>query len=377
MFKDLWKRRAAQVEADLLKELRRTKSLDENLMRAMEYSLMAGGKRLRPILLMAAADAVNGTGEKFITVADAVEMIHTYSLIHDDLPAMDDDDYRRGKLTNHKVFGEATAILAGDALLTLAFEVALRQKDVAPEILLKVLEEISTAAGAAGMVGGQAIDLRSEGIQIDFATLKLGRDSRSSVRKKVGGSHALRRKFWIGFPDNRRHFGRDGRRKNFGQTDRLRRKKFKINLRQFDFVGRGEKFCSGRGRRSFGRAEKFWLRGKFFARTRSIFNRPKKIIFSKGNFIVCAEYTRRSTKIFLRSVCNEENFFIDVAYHHDERGDGFGGELATDLHRQRQQPDLLRHGLRAGYVDDVRQRGRHLQRNVPHELQRQRPQRFD
>ena len=173
MFKDLWKRRAAQVEADLLKELRRTKSLDENLMRAMEYSLMAGGKRLRPILLMAAADAVNGTGEKFITVADAVEMIHTYSLIHDDLPAMDDDDYRRGKLTNHKVFGEATAILAGDALLTLAFEVALRQKDVAPEILLKVLEEISTAAGAAGMVGGQAIDLRSEGIQIDFATLKL------------------------------------------------------------------------------------------------------------------------------------------------------------------------------------------------------------
>ena len=173
MFKDLWKRRAALVEADLIKELRRTKSLDENLSRAMEYSLMAGGKRLRPILLMAAADAINGDGEKFITVADALEMIHTYSLIHDDLPAMDDDDFRRGKLTNHKVFGEATAILAGDALLTLAFEVALRQKDVAPEILLRVLKEISTAAGAAGMVGGQAIDLRSEGVQIDFETLKL------------------------------------------------------------------------------------------------------------------------------------------------------------------------------------------------------------
>ena len=173
MFKDLWKRRAALVEADLIKELRRTKSLDENLSRAMEYSLMAGGKRLRPILLMAAADAINGDGEKFITVADALEMIHTYSLIHDDLPAMDDDDFRRGKLTNHKVFGEATAILAGDALLTLAFEVALRQKGVAPEILLRVLKEISTAAGAAGMVGGQAIDLRSEGVQIDFETLKL------------------------------------------------------------------------------------------------------------------------------------------------------------------------------------------------------------
>ncbi|MBQ4404322.1 MAG: polyprenyl synthetase family protein [Selenomonadaceae bacterium] len=173
MFKELWRRRAELIAADLERELRRTKSLDENLSRAMEYSLLAGGKRLRPILLMAAADSVGVSGEKFITVADALEMIHTYSLIHDDLPAMDNDDYRRGKLTNHKVFGEATAILAGDALLTLAFEVALRQKDVAPEILLEVLKEISTAAGAAGMVGGQAIDSRSEGVKIDFATLKL------------------------------------------------------------------------------------------------------------------------------------------------------------------------------------------------------------
>ena len=173
MFKELWQRRVKLIEADLIKELRRTRSLDENLMRAMEYSLLAGGKRLRPILLMSAADAIDASGEKFITVADALEMIHTYSLIHDDLPAMDNDDYRRGKLTNHKVFGEATAILAGDALLTLAFEVVLRQKDVPPETLLTVLKEISTAAGAAGMVGGQAIDLRSEGIQIDLATLKL------------------------------------------------------------------------------------------------------------------------------------------------------------------------------------------------------------
>ncbi|MBR6713343.1 MAG: polyprenyl synthetase family protein [Selenomonadaceae bacterium] len=173
MFKELWQRRVELIEADLIKELRRTRSLDENLMRAMEYSLLAGGKRLRPILLMSAADAIDGSGEKFITVADALEMIHTYSLIHDDLPAMDNDDYRRGKLTNHKVFGEATAILAGDALLTLAFEVVLRQEDVPPETLLTVLKEISTAAGVAGMVGGQAIDLRSEGVQIDLATLKL------------------------------------------------------------------------------------------------------------------------------------------------------------------------------------------------------------
>lgn len=173
MFKDVWKQKIKIIEADLLKELHSTKSLDENLMRAMEYSLMAGGKRLRPILLMAAADSVGNSGEKFIKVADALELIHTYSLIHDDLPAMDDDDYRRGKLTNHKVFGEATAILAGDALLTLAFEVALRQKDVPPEILLKVLHEISVAAGMSGMVGGQAIDLRSEGVQIELSTLKL------------------------------------------------------------------------------------------------------------------------------------------------------------------------------------------------------------
>ncbi|MBR2773912.1 MAG: polyprenyl synthetase family protein [Selenomonadaceae bacterium] len=173
MFKELWKRRVKLIEADLLKELRQTRSLDENLMRAMEYSLMAGGKRLRPILLMAAANSVNGDGEKFITVADALEMIHTYSLIHDDLPAMDNDDYRRGKLTNHKVFGEAMAILAGDALLTLAFEVALRQKDVPPETLLTVVKEISIASGSAGMVGGQVVDLRSEGVKIDLATLKL------------------------------------------------------------------------------------------------------------------------------------------------------------------------------------------------------------
>lgn len=173
MFKEQWKRRIKLVEADLVKELRRTKSLDENLKQAMEYSLMAGGKRLRPCLLMAAAEATGSDGEKFIKVASAIEMIHTYSLIHDDLPAMDNDDWRRGKPTNHKIFGEATAILAGDALLTLAFEVIIRQPNVPHAVLLAVLEEISTAAGAAGMVGGQSIDLRSAGSQIDLSTLKL------------------------------------------------------------------------------------------------------------------------------------------------------------------------------------------------------------
>lgn len=172
MFKNLWKSRVALVEKNLIVELKKNPALEEKLAKAMEYSLMAGGKRLRPILLMAAADAVNGTGEKFLTVATAMEMIHTYSLIHDDLPAMDNDDYRRGKLTNHKVFGEATAILAGDALLTLAFEVITRQENISPEILLKVVQEISTAAGQSGMVGGQSIDLESEGKKIDMATLK-------------------------------------------------------------------------------------------------------------------------------------------------------------------------------------------------------------
>ena len=172
MFKDLLKFRAGLVEERLRAELALTQILDEKLARAMEYSLLSGGKRLRPVLLMAAADAVNGTGENFLTTASAVEMIHAYSLIHDDLPAMDNDDYRRGRLTNHKVFGEAMAILAGDALLTLAFEVVMRQKNTSYAAILSVIRELSTAAGAGGMVGGQSIDLESEDKTIDLATLK-------------------------------------------------------------------------------------------------------------------------------------------------------------------------------------------------------------
>ncbi len=127
---------------------------------------------MRPVLLMAAADSCGVNGEKFLSVASAVDMIHTYSLIHDDLPCMDNDDYRRGKLTNHKVFGDAIALLAGDALLTLAFETVTRQENVDKKILLEVVKEFSIAAGAAGMVGGQVIDLESENKKIDLATLK-------------------------------------------------------------------------------------------------------------------------------------------------------------------------------------------------------------
>lgn len=138
---------------------------------AMRYSLFAGGKRLRPILLMAAADSVGGNGGDYLHVACGLEMIHTYSLIHDDLPAMDDDDYRRGKLTSHKVFGEGMAILAGDALLTAAFTVMLNQPRVQGDVLVKVIKEISCASGANGMIGGQVVDLSSEGKMISIETL--------------------------------------------------------------------------------------------------------------------------------------------------------------------------------------------------------------
>ena len=164
--KELWKKRQELVERALQEELAKTAILDEKLRESMAYSLMAGGKRLRPILLMAAADAVGVDGTRFLPVACALEMIHTYSLIHDDLPAMDNDELRRGKPTNHVVYGEGTAILAGDALLTLAFTVILRQKDVPAEALLRVVDEISRAAGAEGMVGGQMLDLEAENRQI-------------------------------------------------------------------------------------------------------------------------------------------------------------------------------------------------------------------
>jgi geranylgeranyl diphosphate synthase type II len=141
---------------------------------AMRYSLFAGGKRVRPILCLAAAEAVGGRLEKVMPAACALECIHTYSLIHDDLPAMDDDDFRRAKPTNHKVYGEAGAILAGDGLLTFAFELLSSPEFAfAPEkSRLQVVNLIARAAGSLGMVGGQALDIACEGKEIDFATLQ-------------------------------------------------------------------------------------------------------------------------------------------------------------------------------------------------------------
>lgn len=133
---------------------------------AMRYSLFAGGKRIRPILCLAAAEAVGGRRETVLPFAAAIELIHTYSLIHDDLPQMDDDSYRRGKLTSHKMFGEGTAILAGDALLTAAFTM-MAERGLAglapPKKVLTIMLEIGSAAGSCGMVGGQLVDIQSQG----------------------------------------------------------------------------------------------------------------------------------------------------------------------------------------------------------------------
>ncbi len=133
---------------------------------AMAYSLLAGGKRLRPVLVLLACEALGGDIESALPAACALEMVHTYSLIHDDLPAMDDDDLRRGRPTCHKQFGEALAILAGDALLTLAFEVIAKDTKP-PEIAALCCADLAAAAGAAGMVGGQVADLDAEKLCAD------------------------------------------------------------------------------------------------------------------------------------------------------------------------------------------------------------------
>lgn len=172
MLKQYCDEKVKQIDETLNSLIRQQQELPPIIYEAMRYSLFAGGKRLRPILLMAAADAVGAKGSDYLRVACGLEMIHTYSLIHDDLPAMDNDDYRRGKLTNHKVYGEGMAILAGDALLTQAFEIILSQPGINAEILVAVAREVAVAAGPAGMIGGQVTDLSSEGKTLDLKTLQ-------------------------------------------------------------------------------------------------------------------------------------------------------------------------------------------------------------
>ncbi|MGB9437637.1 MAG: polyprenyl synthetase family protein [Desulfobacterales bacterium] len=147
----------------------------EPIVEAMKYSLMAGGKRIRPVLCLAAAEAVGGKPQAVLPAACALEIVHTYSLIHDDLPAMDNDDLRRGKPTCHVAFDEATAILAGDALLTLAFQVLSSVQSTTGNQAsgwLKVIHIISTAAGYRGMIRGQMLDMAAEGQHLTLAELK-------------------------------------------------------------------------------------------------------------------------------------------------------------------------------------------------------------
>jgi geranylgeranyl diphosphate synthase type II len=171
---------------------------------AMRYSLFAGGKRVRPILAIASAEALGAPITELLPLAGSLELIHTYSLIHDDLPAMDDDDLRRGRPTCHKVYGEAIAILAGDGLLNMAFEVLSdprRLKTVPAGRMLAIIREVATASGVFGMVGGQVVDIQSEGKDVDFPTLeyihthKTGALIRSSVRLGALYARAGKRQF--------------------------------------------------------------------------------------------------------------------------------------------------------------------------------------
>jgi geranylgeranyl diphosphate synthase, type II len=154
---------------------------------AMRHSVFSGGKRLRPILALSAFEVLEGSGDAVMAPACATELIHTYSLIHDDLPSMDDDETRRGRPTCHRAFDEATAILAGDALLTLAFEIVMGEDRLEPERRVAIAEELSRANGHAGMAGGQAVDLESEGLppSIDLVryihTHKTGEPIRAAV----------------------------------------------------------------------------------------------------------------------------------------------------------------------------------------------------
>lgn len=163
------------IDAAICGYLPEETSYPESIHKSMLYSVLAGGKRLRPVLVIAAVEAVGGNREDVLPFAVAVEYIHTYTLIHDDLPALDNDDLRRGKPTNHKVFGEAIAVLAGDALLTQAFYLMTHSglmSAIPPERLLQAAHDMTDAIGTSGMIGGQVVDIESEGKPIDAETLE-------------------------------------------------------------------------------------------------------------------------------------------------------------------------------------------------------------
>lgn len=198
-FANYWKRRQAAVDKALNAALPKATVKPATIHKAMRYSIFAGGKRLRPIICLAAAEAVNGKYADALPLACAVECIHTYSLIHDDLPCMDNDDYRRGKPTSHKVFGEAIAVLAGDALLTLAFELAASCRAWPRYKHADVVRELAEASGSRALVAGQVADMESEGKKITPAALRYIHQNktaaliRSSIRLGAMSSNATPR----------------------------------------------------------------------------------------------------------------------------------------------------------------------------------------
>lgn len=174
-FKEKLSNKSIEVEQYLKKYIEKKDNLQFRIYDAMNYSVFAGGKRIRPILLLSCYEVFDSSYLKAMPFACALEMIHTYSLIHDDLPSMDDDDYRRGKLSNHKKYGEATAILAGDALLNKAFELSIDESlklNIDNSLILKALSIMSNASGTEGMIGGQVVDMFCEEKIVDQDTLR-------------------------------------------------------------------------------------------------------------------------------------------------------------------------------------------------------------
>src|SRR5438132_10351837 len=173
--------RRKEIDRALDYYLPKTNVKPATLHKAMRYSLFAGGKRLRPILCLAAAEACRGKVSNALALACALECIHTYSLVHDDLPSMDNDDYRRGRLTCHKVFGDGIAVLAGDALLTIAFEIVSRAKPTSRYNMSILLHEIAVAAGSQKLIAGQVADLEAEGRKANRAQLRYIHENKTAA----------------------------------------------------------------------------------------------------------------------------------------------------------------------------------------------------
>jgi geranylgeranyl diphosphate synthase type II len=180
-FSRYWSVRQKTVDAALNRFLPSANTRPKTIHQAMRYSIFAGGKRLRPIICLAAAEVLRGKTDDALPLACAVECIHTYSLIHDDLPCMDDDDFRRGKPTSHKVYGEGIAVLAGDALLTIAFEIATQCKSRPRYSHAEIVREIAFAAGSQALVAGQVADLEGEGKKITPAELRYIHENKTAA----------------------------------------------------------------------------------------------------------------------------------------------------------------------------------------------------